>query len=101
MRGVSIILQTLKKEQIVCFCVWIFFSFEEKILSEEKAESENENSLCELEFLSDPGQPEVRELGPVVTDSETLLRLCWYDSGSILADHAKGAIEGNEAMQVM
>ena len=27
-----------------------FFSFEEKILSEEKAELENENSFCELEF---------------------------------------------------
>ena len=32
-------------------------------------------------YLSDQGKPEVRSLGPLVTESETLLRLNWYYSG--------------------
>ena len=59
-------------------------------------------------FLSDPGKPGVRSLGPEVTDS---LRDVWLDltdvtladedTKSKLTDNAKRAIQGNEGIQAM
>ena len=60
-------------------------------------------------FLSDLGKPGVRYLGPDVSHSLTPrhfgdftdVTLADEDTNSILADNAKRAILGNEAMQVM
>ena len=56
-------------------------------------------------FLSDPGIPGVRSLGPDVSTTPcvdlTDVTLADEDTNSIFADNAKGAIQGNMAMQVM
>ena len=65
-----------------------------------------------MNILSDPGVPGVRSMGPVVshwlTDwlrnlvaDLTDVILADEDTNSILADNAKRAIQGNEAMQVL
>ena len=50
-------------------------------------------------FLSDPGKPGVRSLGPYVTHRRlwdfTDVNLADEDSNSILADNAKRTIQGN------
>ena len=57
------------------------------------------------QFLSDPGKPGVRSLGPDVRHATcwdlTDVTLADEDTNSILADNANRAIQGNEAMQVM
>ena len=58
-------------------------------------------------FLSDPGKPGVRSLGPDVPPSQTPRRcadltdvtLADEDTNSILTDNANRAIQGNVAMQ--
>ena len=60
-------------------------------------------------FLSDPGKPGVRSLGPDVRHSLTKrafvdltdVTLADEDTNSILTDNVNRAIQGNEAMQVM
>ena len=59
-------------------------------------------------FLSDPGKPGVRSMGPHVTPSVrdlfadlTDVTLADEDSNSIPTDNANRAIQGNVAMQVM
>ena len=62
-----------------------------------------------MSFLSDPGKPGVRSLGPDVCPSVTLrglwdstdVTLADEDTKSKLTDNAKKAIQGNEAMQAM
>ena len=66
--------------------------------------------LCICVFLSDPGKPGVRSLGPDVlqcTDSVSHLcedftdvTLADEDTNPILTDNANRAIQGNVAMQV-
>ena len=55
-------------------------------------------------FLSDPGKPGVRSLGPDVTPRGcvdlTDVTLADEDTNSILTDNANRAIQGNVAMQV-
>ena len=55
--------------------------------------------------LSDPGEAGVQSMGPDVSERGfadlTDVTLADEDTNSILADNAKGAIQGNEAMQVM
>ena len=59
-------------------------------------------------FLSDPGVPGVRSMGPVVSHSLTEgpsvnltdVTLVDEDSKSILTDNANRAIQGNQAMHV-
>ena len=58
-------------------------------------------------FLSDPGKPGVRYLGPVVCPSVTHVvadltdvTLADEDTKSILTDNANRTIQGNVAMQV-
>ena len=51
-------------------------------------------------FLSDPGKPGVRSLGPDVTNSATCVdltdvTLADEDANSILTDNANRAIQGN------
>ena len=58
-------------------------------------------------FLSDPGIPGVRSMGPSVSKLRevwldlTDVTLADEDTKSKLTDNAKRAIQGNEAMQVM
>ena len=65
--------------------------------------------IIKINFSSDPGKPGVRSLGPDVRQWVSPRR-CWdftdvtladEDTKSILADNARRAIQGNEAMQVM
>ena len=60
------------------------------------------------EFLSAPGIPGVRSMGPGLSNKLTRgfadfsdVTLADEDTNSILTDNAKRAIQGNEAMQVM
>ena len=64
---------------------------------------------CDASFLSDPGEPGVRSLGPDVRPSAvteppcadlTDVSLADEDNNSILTDNANRAIQGNVAMQV-
>ena len=60
-----------------------------------------------LHFLSDPGKPGVRSLGPDVRPKQTTrccvdltdVTLADEDTNSILTDNANRAIQGNVAMQ--
>ena len=60
------------------------------------------------QFLSDPGEPGVRSMGPDVTEwlrdlcvDLTDVTLADEDTNSILTDNAKRVIQGNETMQGM
>ena len=58
-----------------------------------------------VKFLSDPGIPGVRSMGPSVSNrgfaNFTELTLADEDTNSILTDNANRAIQGNVAMQLM
>ena len=55
-------------------------------------------------FLSDPGIPGLRSMGPSLSNSlyvcAAYVTLADEDTNSILADNANRAIQGNVAMQV-
>ena len=63
-------------------------------------------SFIFAQFLSDPGIPGVRSMGPSVLNSLssfadlTDVTLADEDTNSILADNTNRAIQGNVAMQV-
>ena len=62
------------------------------------------SKLQQSPFLSDPGKPGVRSMGPDVRQWATLLRPNWCDpadedTNSILTDNANRAIQGNAMQQ--
>ena len=63
-------------------------------------------NLRKLTFLSDPGIPGVRSMGPSLCHSHTFgsnfteLTLADEDTNSILTDNANMAIKDNVAMQI-